>query len=93
MTHAFRDVVLRQLEEHGLRPVGTTDPVLIRDFLSDLYRYEIRRLKARLLAGEFAKASYLDRVVELRRRYPLLSVPLQHWLEPGNQDPGDSPRP
>jgi hypothetical protein len=44
-----------------------------------LYRYEIRQLKARLVAGEFPQREYASRVRELRRGYVLLSIPLETW--------------
>jgi hypothetical protein len=71
---------LEILAAHGLRPGPATPPAVVREGLSDLYRYEIRRLKARLLAGEFPKDQYIERVVELRRRYWLLSVPIGRWV-------------
>jgi hypothetical protein len=46
----------------------------------DLYRYEIRRLRLSLLAGLIAKRDYADHVVALRRKYPLLSVPVEQWV-------------
>ena len=51
--------------------------------MRDLYRYEIKRLRLSLLAGEIAKRDYADHVVDLRRKYPLLSVPMELWLVPG----------
>ena len=68
------------LAEHGLRPGPSTPPRVVRGALSDLYRYEIRRLKRRLLAGEFPKDRYLDLVIELRKHYWLLSVPVERWV-------------
>jgi hypothetical protein len=68
------------LAGHGLRPGPDTPPALVREALSDLYRYEIRRLKQRLLAGAFPKEEYIDRVIELRARYWLLSVPTGRWV-------------
>ncbi len=76
----YRPEVLEQLAVHGIVPKTSTRPDVIRDYLSDLYRYEIRRLKRRLLAGEFPKDEYLSRVVQLRLRYPLLSIPVQVWI-------------
>jgi hypothetical protein len=68
------------LAGHGLRPGPDTPPRIVREGLSDLYRYEIRRLKQCLLAGEFPKADYIDRVIDLRRRYWLLSIPIERWV-------------
>jgi hypothetical protein len=71
--------ILEALGEHGLSPLPTTSPQTVRDALSDLYRYEIRRLRRDLLAGLIAKADYAGRVIALRKRYWLLSVPVQLW--------------
>ena len=61
-------------------PGPDTSPQQLRDATRDLYKYEIRRLRDRLLAGEFPKGEYADRVVGLRRRYWVLSVPLDLWV-------------
>ena len=68
MTYAYRADVLDQLWQHGVRPTPTTPPELVHEFVSDLYRFEIRRLRSRLVRGDIPKAGYADRVVELRRR-------------------------
>ncbi len=47
--------------------------------MSDLYRYEIRQLRQRLLTGGIAKASYADAVRALRLRYLVLSLPKDQW--------------
>ena len=75
--------VLEELARHGLRPRADTPPQQLRDAVRDLYKYEIKVLKARLLTGEFPKAEYAGRVITLRRQYPLLSVPLELWTRPG----------
>ena len=82
-TYHFAPEVLDALAEHGMRPTGATSPERVREALSQLYRYEIRRLKARLLEGAFPKREYTERVVELRRRYFLLSIPVTSWTRPG----------
>lgn len=79
--HRYRAPVLEALLEHGLRPTPLTPPSLVRELLDDMYRFEIRRLRARLLRGDFPKREYSNRVVALRRRYPLLSLPLVNWTE------------
>ena len=76
----YRPEVLAQLALHGIRPRSTTAPSLIRDYLSDLYRYEIRRLRSRLLRGDILKRDYASCVIRLRLRYPLLSIPTDLWV-------------
>jgi hypothetical protein len=78
----FREVVLEELGRHGLRPGPLTTAEQLRDALRDLYRYEIRRLRSELLAGRIPRANYAARVLDLRRRYPLLSLPTEFWVDP-----------
>jgi hypothetical protein len=73
--------VLESLAEHGARPREDTPPERLHDFVNDLYRYELRRLRAALLAGAFPKPEYYGRVVALRQRYPLLSIKPGQWLD------------
>lgn len=81
-THQYRPEVLARLASHGLFPRAWTPPALVHEFLSDLYRFEIRRLKRRLVSGEFPLRDYASRVIELRRRYPLIPLPPQFWVGP-----------
>jgi hypothetical protein len=81
-TRRFRAGVLEQLAGHGLRPGPLTTIQQLRDAVRDLYRYEIRRLRSELLAGRIPKADYANRVIDLRRRYPLLSLPMEFWVDP-----------
>jgi hypothetical protein len=71
--------ILETLAGHGLRPTPMTPPALVRDALSDLYRYEIRRLRRTLLEGRIEKRDYSNHVIALRKRYWLLSLPVHHW--------------
>lgn len=71
--------ILEALASHGLVPTPSTTPQTLRDAINDLYRYEIRQLRDRCRAGEFPVAELAPRVVELRRRYLLLSTPLAAW--------------
>ena len=79
MSYAYRPDVLEELARHGLQPLPTTGPQLLRDAVRDLYLYEIRRLRAARLKGAIPKNRYVDHVIELRRRYPLLSLPIERW--------------
>jgi hypothetical protein len=78
--YEYAPEALEVLVRHGLRPGPDTRPAVVREALSDLYRYEIRRLKRRLLAGEVAMADYSDHVIGLRKQYWLLSIPVQRWV-------------
>ena len=81
MAYCYRPEVLEQLLQHGVRPTSATPPELVYDFLNDLYRYELRRLRKALVDGEIPKPGYYDRVVELRRKYPLVSMKPGLWIE------------
>ena len=80
--YEYETAALNALAGHGLVPCTDSDPARVRDALSDLYRFEIRRLKQRFVAGQIAKADYAPQVIALRRRYWLLSVPVHLWAKP-----------
>ena len=73
--------MLEALAAHGLRPLADTPLALLREQINDLYRVEIRTLRDRCRTGEFPVNELAARVVELRRRYVLLSIPLAQWIE------------
>ncbi len=75
--------ILDALAGHGLIPRAGTPPGLLRDAVRDLYKYEIRRLRDAHVAGRIPKREYADHVIALRRKYPVLSVPLELWIVPG----------
>jgi hypothetical protein len=71
--------ILEALAAHGLRPKPGTPTALLREQINDLYRLEIRKLRDRCRAGEFPTSELAPRVVELRKRYVLLSIPIEQW--------------
>ena len=75
----YKADILEELQRYGITPSESTDPQDIRDVLNDLYRRDIRALKARLLEKEFPQTEYADRVRALRKNYFLLSIPLRFW--------------
>ena len=75
----FKPEILDELARHGLCPTATTAPEKLREQINDLYRYEIRKLRDRCRAGEFSTRQLPARVIELRKRYVLLSIPLARW--------------
>ena len=79
----YRVTVLEQLLVHGVRPTEHTPPQLVRDYVRDLYKYEIRRLRERYLRRDFPKIEYAGRVDDLRRRYPVLALLPHEFIEPG----------
>jgi hypothetical protein len=80
-TFRYRADVLRALERHGVRPTSETSPQLVRDYVRDLYKYEIRRLRERYLRQEFSKDEYWHRVDDLRRQYPVLALLPRQMIE------------
>lgn len=77
--YTYHPNILEELARHGLRPLPATSPERLRDAVRDLYLYEIRRLRAELLRGKIVRNKYADHVIQLRRKYPLLSVPMERW--------------
>lgn len=82
MTYRYRPDVLAALLVHGVIPTPHTNPERARDFVRDLYKYEIRRLRERYLRREFAKTEYSARVEALRRQYPVLALRASDWVLP-----------
>ena len=78
----YRADVLERLWAHGVHPTDRTPPGLVRDYVRDLYKYEIRCLRERYLRREFPKLEYSVRVDALRREYPVLALHPRDWLEP-----------
>jgi hypothetical protein len=62
-------------------PKAHTRPDLVREYVRELYKYDIKRLRARLLAGEFPRSEYAGRVDALRRQYPVLSLQARQFVE------------
>lgn len=81
MRYRYRPDVLAHLWRHGVHPRETTPPELVREFVSDLYRYELRKLRERYMASEFPKPEYHKLVIEIRDRYPVLALKPQEFLD------------
>lgn len=82
MTFVYRADVLAALLVHGVRPTPHSPPELVRGYVRDLYKYEIRRLRERYLRQEFSKREYGERVDALRRQYPVLALLPAEFLDP-----------
>ena len=78
-TYLYHQKILDELARHGLAPLPTSPPQQLRDAVRDLYKYEIRRLRDTHRAGVIAKRDYAGHVIELRKRYWLLSIPTELW--------------
>jgi len=77
----YRTDVLEHLWRHGVQPTAHTRPGLVRDFVRDLYKYEIRQLRDRMLRNEFPREEYAARVDALRRCYPVLALLPRQFVE------------
>jgi hypothetical protein len=82
----YRPDVVEHLLRHGVRPTDRTPPRLVRNFVRDLYKYEIRSLRGRYLRREFPKIEYAGRVEELRLRYPVLALQPREFVEAETSD-------
>jgi hypothetical protein len=67
------------LASFGVAPRADTPPALVRDAVSDLYRYEIRELRERRRRGEVAPDDYVPAVIALRKKYWVLTLPVSGW--------------
>ena len=76
----YREQVLAGLAQHGLRPTPATAPARVREALLDLYKYEIKVLRAQVVDGRIERGAYAGRVLTLRKRYWLLSLPVAEWV-------------
>lgn len=79
--YRYRADVLAVLPRHGVRPAEHTPPELVRDYVRDLYKWEIRKLRGRYIRKEFAKQEYWHLVDALRRQYPVLALLPRQFLE------------
>jgi len=61
-------------------PTVHTPPELVRGLVRDLYCYELRVLRDRMLRQEFPKQEYARRVIALRDQYRVLSLRAPQWL-------------
>jgi hypothetical protein len=75
----YKTAVLDALSRHGVRPGPETPPALAREFVNDLYIFEIRKLRGRMRAGSIPKDGYAALVAGLRDRYAVLSLPIHLW--------------
>lgn len=83
----YPDFLMESLTRHGVAPRPETPPRIVRDFVRDLYLYEIRQLRDRRRSGEVAKGDYVGLVVALRKRYLPLSLTPAQWDQICGADP------
>ncbi len=78
--YRYKPEIITALLEHGVRPTESSRPEMVHEFVRDLYRHEIRRLRERLLRGEFPRNRYAEKVIELRKRYWITSIRASEWV-------------
>ena len=78
--YKYREDVLAELWKYGVRPTGHTPPELVRGFISEIYKVELRKLRDRYIRGEFPTREYHKRVIEIRDKYPVLALHARQWL-------------
>ena len=79
MAWTYPPELLTALASLGLAPNGRTPPAFAREAVDELYKYELRRVRDRLRAGEVDRSDYLARVIALRKKYWVLTLPLPAW--------------
>jgi hypothetical protein len=79
VTWAYPAELLDALAGLGLAPRPDSPPVLVREALNEMYRYELRRLRDRYLAKELDKPSLHERVIALRKKYWPLTLQRGAW--------------
>ncbi len=77
----YRADVLRELLRHGIAPKSTTPPEVAREYVRELYKYEIRKLRGQMIKRAFPRSEYAARVEALRLRYPVLSLIPSQFLD------------
>ena len=79
MAWTYPPELLAGLAPLGLAPTEQTPPALAREAVDDLYKFELRRLRDGLRRGEVDRSDYLARVIVLRKKYWVLTLPLPAW--------------
>lgn len=79
MSWTYPPELLTALAGHGVAPRSDVHPRFVRDYVSDLYRFEIRRLRERRATGVVRKEDYVDRVIALRKQYWVLTLEPSAW--------------
>ncbi|HUK36200.1 MAG TPA: hypothetical protein VLV86_19925 [Vicinamibacterales bacterium] len=78
--YRYREDVLAELWTYGVRPTAHTPPELVRGFINEIYKVQLRKLRDRYVGGAFPKREYHRLVIEIRDRYPVLALRPRQWL-------------
>lgn len=77
----LRAAVVEGLAAHGIASGPRDTPAALRGRLNDAYLQDVRRLRERQRSGDIPLVEYAGHVEALKRRYPLLGLPLSRWTE------------
>ena len=72
--------MLAELWKYGGRPTDHAPPALVRSFINEIYKFELRKLRDRYVRGEFPKREYHQLVIEIRDKYPVLALLPRQWV-------------
>lgn len=78
-TYSYPPELVEGLALIGVSCVPDVSPAATRDAADDLYKAELRALRARLLAGEFDRRRYVELIIQLRKQFWVLTLPLGAW--------------
>jgi hypothetical protein len=81
VSRRLRGAVVDGLKAHGIEAGPGDDPRALREKLNEVYLADVRRLRERQRSGEIPLPEYAAHVDVLKRRYPLLGLPVASWLE------------
>jgi hypothetical protein len=81
----YRPEILERLRAFAIFPRSHTDPGLVRDFLKALHTMEIRTIrveqqKVERRGDRSTRKAYREKVVALREKYEILSIPVNWWI-------------
>ena len=77
----LRPAIAAGLARHGIDVVDSDTAEALRERLNELYLDDVRRLRARQVAGEIPLKEYAAHVQALKESYPLLGLPPALWTE------------
>lgn len=83
VSERLRPAAAEELARHGLVPGPEDTPQALRERLNERYLEDVRRLRERQARGEIPLRDYARQVQALKESYPLLGMPLAHWVEGG----------
>jgi len=78
-TYLYPPELIEGLALIGVSCSPDAPPAETRDAADDLYKAELRALRARLIAGEFERPRYVELIIELRKKFWVLTLPLSAW--------------